>query len=84
MNAPLKIFFWGAGQMMGFIVMFCLGAMANSPLIGGFFGALLALAIGKASSKNHRAFWRHCLYWFVPGRLGMQWLPDSSMRQFLR
>ncbi len=69
---------------MGFAIMFSLGAMANSPLIGGAFGAFVAMAIGKTASKHHRAFWLHCIYWFAPWKIGGKWLPDSALRQFLR
>lgn len=84
MNEPMKMFFFGAGQVIGFMLMFSIGGMANSPLIGAGFGFLLAYAIGKTSSKQHRSFWKHCIYWFTPGRFGLNWMPDSSDRQVVR
>jgi hypothetical protein len=84
LDDPVKLFFFGQGQVYAFLLFFSLGGMANSPLIGSVVGFFAAAAIGKTGSKYHRAFWRHCLYWFTPTRLGMVWLPESSDREFLR
>ncbi len=84
LDAPWKIFFFGAGQVVSFLLLFCLGGLFNHPLIGAAFGVLMGWALGKTGSKHHRAFWRHCIYWFSPGRSGMHWAHESAQREFLR
>jgi len=84
LDDPKKIFFFGSGQVFAFMIFFCIGGMADSPLIGGAIGVIFAWGLGSTSSKYHRAFWRHVLYWFTPGRLGLEWMPDSFRRMFVK
>lgn len=83
LDDPLKFFWFTQGQAVVFFLMFVLGGMANSAIAGLVAGALLAYWMG-AESRVHRAFWRHVIYWYIPGRGGMRCMPESGSRQFLR
>jgi conjugal transfer pilus assembly protein TraL len=84
LDDPMKLFFFGAGQTVVFMLFFVLGNLANYQFTGIAVGIACAWGLGKTGSRYHRFFWKHCLYWFVPGSWGMKWIPESAFRQFLR
>lgn len=84
LDDPPKIFFFSMGQTIVFMLCFMFGNFAGQTLIGIAAGIFSAWLISKSSSRYHRAFWRHVVYWFFPGRLALQWLPESHRRTFLR
>jgi type IV conjugative transfer system protein TraL len=83
LDDPMKFFWFTQGQTIAFFLLFIVGGMANSPIGGIIAGILLAYLIG-AESRTHRSFWRHIIYWYVPGRLGLRCAPESGIRQYLR
>lgn len=84
LDDPPKIFFFTMGQTVAFMTCFMFGNFANHSLFGVALGIGAAWAVSKTSSRFHRAFWRHVVYWFFPGRLALQWLPESHRRTYLR
>ncbi len=83
LDDPMKFFWFTQSQTIAFFLLFIVGGLANSPTGGMIAGTLLAYLIG-AESRTHRSFWRHALYWYVPGRLGLRSAPESGARQFLK
>lgn len=84
LDDPPKILFFSMGQTFAFGACFMVGSLANATFVGIGCGVVAAWLAGKTSSKYHRAFWLHTVYWFFPARLGLLWLPESHQRAFIR
>ncbi len=84
LDDPQKIFFFSSTQVIVCLMFFVVGSLVNMTGIGGGIGIVVAWGLSKTGQKHHRAFWKHCMYWFMPGKAGLKWLPESAQRLFLR
>jgi type IV conjugative transfer system protein TraL len=84
LDDPPRILFFSMAQTFVFMLCFMFANFAQAPWLGMGLGVLAAWAISKSSSRYHRAFWRHVIYWFFPGKLALLWLPESHRRAYLR
>lgn len=83
LDAPARVLMWDSTQLGVLVAFVFLGVMLRNPVSWIIAGLAVAYVIGRLTGGRHPRYLLHWAYWHLPGGMGFDRTPPSSLREFI-